>query len=262
MRGKRKQKGFQGRRQGRQGGEHGYERPEQDYGFNDHEDIRPRGDGVRGGKKPIVVTAQTVGQKQYIIDILNNDIVICTGPAGSGKTIIPVGLALQKIMAPNPEYDKIVIVRPAMEACGESIGYLPGDVSEKLAPYAAPIIDNMSVFIDSKTIKDLFYHEKVEILPLAFCRGRSLNNSFIIVDESQNLEPKALLMLLTRLGKGSKLVFNGDMRQSDIGNSGLADAIDRLQDIDGIAFTELTAVDIVRHPLIGQILERYGDIPM
>lgn len=209
-------------------------------------------------KKNVIVTAQTQGQKEYIKKILTNDITFCYGPAGTGKTAVAVGIALQHICVPSPAFDKLVIMRPAKEACGERIGYLPGDLSEKMAPWAAPILDNMQIFIEAAQIKNLFWENKIEIIPTAFARGRSLNNSFILVDEAQNLSPDQMLMILTRIGKNSKMVLNGDIAQSDIrGTSGLYDAAMRLQDIQGIAFHEMDAADIVRHPLIGKILDRY-----
>lgn len=211
-------------------------------------------------KKNVIVSAQTEGQKRYIIEMKNNDIVFCFGPAGTGKTAVAVGIALQYICAPIPTYEKLIIMRPAKEACDEKIGYLPGDMGEKMSVWIAPVLDNMEVFIDKRQIKNLMWEQRVEVIPLAFARGRSLNNAFIIVDEAQNLTPKQVLMVLTRLGKNSKMVLNGDLAQSDVrGYSGLADAIDRLQDIDGISFCEMDASDIVRHPLIAEILDRYTE---
>jgi phosphate starvation-inducible PhoH-like protein len=209
-------------------------------------------------KKNVIVSAQTPGQKEYIQAILNNDIVFCTGPAGSGKTTVATGIALQHMLAQNPAYEKMVLIRPMKEACGEKLGFLPGSLDEKTAPYAAPIIDNMKVFIDDRQIKNLFYENKIETIPIAFLRGRSLNNCIIIADEAQGLTPEAMLLLLTRLGKESKLLINGDLDQSDIrGENGLYDAMERLQNIPKIAFVELTSADIVRHPLIATILDRY-----
>lgn len=213
-------------------------------------------------KKNVIVSAQTAGQKKYIIEIKNNDITFCYGPAGSGKTAVAVGIALQHICVAEPAYEKLVIMRPAKEACDEKIGFLPGDLDDKMSPWAAPVMDNMLVFIDQKQIKNLMWERRIEIIPTAYARGRSLNNSFIIVDEAQNLSPKQMLMILTRLGKKSKLVINGDLAQSDIrGDSGLFDAVERLQGIKGISFVEMHNDDIVRHPLIAKILNRYSDDP-
>lgn len=209
-------------------------------------------------KSAPVVNPMTPGQKKYIVEISNNTITFCVGPAGTGKTAIAVGLALQHIMAHVPTYEKLVIMRPAKEACEERIGYLPGDLAEKMGPWAAPIVDNMAVFIDQNAIKNLFYQRKVEIVPLAFARGRSLNDSFIILDEAQNCSPQQMLMALTRIGQNSKMVINGDTAQSDHrGLSGLADAINRLGSMAGISVVRMEQGDIVRHPLIGEILKRY-----
>jgi len=211
-------------------------------------------------KKNVVVSPQTDGQRKYIVEIKSNDITFCYGPAGSGKTAVAVGIALQHICCEQPAYDKLVVMRPAKEACDERIGFLPGDMDEKMAPWAAPIVDNMEVFIDKTQIKNLMWEKKIEVIPLAYARGRSLNHSFIIVDEAQNVSPKQMLMILTRLGKNSKMVINGDLAQSDTrGASGLYDAIARLQNVPGISFCEMNCDDIVRHPLIASILERYVD---
>lgn len=210
-------------------------------------------------KRNVIVNAMTEGQKDYIIEIKNNDITFCFGPAGSGKTAVAVGLALQYLCAPTPAYEKFVILRPAKEACDEKIGYLPGDVGAKLEGYVAPVMDNMEVFIDRSQIKNLFYQNKIEVVPLAFIRGRSFNKSIILVDEAQNCSPQQMLAILTRLGKASKMIIAGDPLQSDVRNSGLQDAVEKLQDIPGIGLCELDATDIVRHPLIGKILERYSD---
>lgn len=225
-------------------------------------------DGFRGSKlkkeeryrKSVVVSGQTEGQKKYIIEIKNNDITFCYGPAGTGKTAVATGIALQYICAEFPAYDKMVVLRPAREACGEKIGFLPGDLDDKMAPWGAPIFDNMKVFIEQNQMRNLMAERRIEIIPLAYARGRSLNKSFIIVDEAQNVSPEQMLMVLTRLGKDSKMVINGDMAQSDTrGPNGLYDAIQRLQNIRKIGFVEMTGDDIVRHPLIGEIINRYSD---
>lgn len=206
----------------------------------------------------VAVKAMTEGQGQYISQIKNNDIVFCCGPAGSGKTAVAVGMALQYICAPEPAFEKLVILRPAKEACDEKIGFLPGDVSMKMESWVAPVMDNMGVFTDKSQIKNLVYQEKIEVVPLAFIRGRSFNKSIIFVDEAQNCSSSQMLSILTRIGKGSKMIIAGDLAQSDIrGESGLRDALERLKGVPGIAFCQLEASDIVRHPLIATILERY-----
>lgn len=205
----------------------------------------------------IIVKARTGGQKQYIQDIKNCDIVFCSGPAGCGKTVIAVGMALQYILAEHPAFDKLVIMRPAKEACQESIGFLPGDLGEKMTPWAAPILDNIEVFIDQPQIKNLFYQKRVEIIPLSFGRGRSLNKSFVIVDEAQNCSREQMLMILTRIGERSKMVINGDITQSDIKMEGFSDAMSRLNGMNNVAICTMGKEDIVRNPLIAEIIERY-----
>lgn len=215
----------------------------------------------KGKPKGIVLSPQTEGQKHYINTIQNSDITFCMGPAGCGKTIIATGLALQGLVTDNPIYERLVIMRPAKEACDENIGALPGDIGEKMSAWTAPVVDNMKVFLETSAINSLFHNEKIEVLPLAFARGRSLNNAFIIVDEAQNVSPKQMMMILTRIGKGSKMVINGDLAQSDIhGKNGLFDAFERLDGIDGISFVELNEDDIVRSPIIKHIIKRYSDV--
>ena len=238
----------------------GYRRDGQDFNNRGEYSIRgnykePKEDRY---KKNVIVSAQTEGQKEYIIAIKNNSITFCCGPAGCGKTAVSVGIALQYMMAPQPSFEKLIVMRPAKEACDEKIGFLPGDMGDKMSVWISPVVDNMEVFIDKSQIKNLFYQEKVEVIPTAFARGRSLNNAFIIVDEAQNLSQQQMIMILTRLGKNSKMVLNGDLAQSDLKvESGLYDAMQRLQDIEGIGFCEMQNSDIVRNPLIGSILDRY-----
>lgn len=211
-------------------------------------------------EKGIIVQARTEGQKKYIIEIQNHTITFCTGPAGTGKTAISVGIGLQYVLALNSMYDKIVVMRPAKEACGEHIGFLPGDLEEKMGPWATPILDNMLIWLEASLIKRLFMEKKVEVIPLAYARGRSLNKSFIIVDEAQNCSPDQILMALTRIGNDSKMVVNGDLQQTDVGTSinGLEDAIERLEDMNSVSIVRLGDQDIVRNPIIGQIIKRYG----
>lgn len=238
-----------------------HERSDRDEESDHENDRRGGGSDWRArmtNKSAPTVTAMTQGQKKYIIEINNHSIIFCLGPAGTGKTAIAVGMALQHIMAPKPTYDKLVIMRPAKEACEEKMGFLPGDLGEKMGPWAAPIIDNMGVFIDHNAIKNLFFHRRIDIVPLAYARGRSLNNAFIILDEAQNCSPQQMLMALTRIGRDSKMIINGDIAQSDHrGKSGLMDAIERLEGMGGVSVVRLGESDIVRNPLIGEILKRY-----
>lgn len=229
-----------------------------------------RGNTFKGAKdskvqnKGIIVSSKTSGQKRLIVEIKNNDVVICTGPAGSGKTYISTGMALQHLLAPGSEIKKIVFMRPAKEACDEHLGALPGELSEKMAPWIQPIIDNMMEFLPPPDIKNLFWEKKIEVVPLAYARGRSLNRSFIIVDEAQNCSDKQMLMVLTRIGEGSKMVINGDLDQSDSMHvvNGLADAATRLYGINGIGVVSMDSVDIVRNPMIREIIRRYKDEPL
>jgi phosphate starvation-inducible PhoH-like protein len=207
----------------------------------------------------VVVTAKTDGQKRYIVEIKNNDIIFCYGPAGTGKTAVAVGLGLQAILAPNPAFEKIVVLRPAREACDEKIGFLPGQLEDKMSPWAAPVIDNVSVFVEQSRLKNLLYEHKIEVVPIGFSRGRSFNKSYVILDEAQNTTPKQMLLVLTRLGQDSKLIINGDTDQSDMqnGDNGLSDAIKRLEGLQGLSIVKLDETDIVRHRLIGEIIRRY-----
>jgi phosphate starvation-inducible PhoH-like protein len=210
-------------------------------------------------KEYIRVEAKTDNQRRYITTIKNNQITFCKGPAGTGKTIIPVGLALQAILAPEPSIKRIIVMRPVKEACGEHIGYLPGDLNEKMLPWARPVVDNMEVFVEERDVSLLIHEKKLVIVPLALARGRSLNDAYIILDEAQNVSKKQMLMALTRIGTNSKMIINGDLQQSDDSreDNGLQDAFSRLQGINGIGFVTLEKQDIIRHPLIGAILTRY-----
>lgn len=208
----------------------------------------------------IVLQAKTQGQKQYIQAIVNNDIVLCQGPAGSGKTACAIGIALQSILGRNPQFDKLLVVRSVRESNEESLGYLPGSIDEKMLCWLMPVVDNLKLFVPEGTINYLIRKKKIEALPLAYIRGRSLNDAFILVDEAQNCTPKQILTVLTRLGENSKLVIEGDISQSDLQTnqqSGLEDAIDRLNSMEGVGVVQLDESDIVRNPMIGEIIRRY-----
>ena len=233
--------------------------------YNNRQPIREEEDSEQEFRGPqtenkINVQAKTQGQKAYIREIINNDIVLCQGPAGSGKTIVAIGMALQYVLGKNSTFKKIILMRPVKEACEESIGFLPGDIHEKMSVWAAPVADNLLEFMNKGKVDYLFKTQLIEVIPLAFCRGRSLNDAFIILDEAQNCSPKQMLMALTRIGKNSKMVVNGDITQNDSsgsGKTGLEDAIDRLSGMSGIGIVQLDESDIVRNPMIGEIIRRY-----
>ncbi len=199
---------------------------------------------------------RTENQKEYIRSIVENDIVICQGLAGTGKTHIAIGLALEYLMADKVK--KIIITRPCVES-GEKMGYLPGSAEEKLHPYLLPILDEIMHFISKDLYNSFKLHEKIEIVPLAHMRGRNFHHSFIVADECQNAKYKQLKMLLTRLGMGSKMILTGDVGQSDLDwrdAGGFSTVLNELRTIDRLDIVQLHASDIVRNPIIASILSR------
>ncbi len=214
--------------------------------------------------KPIAFTAngrslfpKTIGQKRYIESINNNDIVFGTGPAGTGKTYLAIALACQAFR--NKQFERIILTRPAVEA-GESLGFLPGDLKEKVDPYLRPVYDALFEIIGGEQYQKYIEKGLIEIAPLAYMRGRTLDKSFIILDEAQNTTPEQMKMFLTRLGYSSKMVITGDLTQTDLPRgkmSGLKNAIELLKYTKGIGIEELQKVDIVRHPLVRKVIEVY-----
>ena len=203
------------------------------------------------------IRPKTANQKRYVDAIEDNTITFGIGPAGTGKTYLAMAKAVAALQA--KKVNRIVLTRPAVEA-GESLGFLPGTLSEKIDPYLRPLFDALHDMIDVDSIPRLIQTGVIEVAPLAYMRGRTLNDSFIILDEAQNTTPEQMKMFLTRLGFGSKMVVTGDVTQIDLPNgakSGLRVISDILQDIDDIAFLELTAEDVVRHRLIGDIVKAY-----
>ncbi|MBQ3577300.1 MAG: PhoH family protein [Firmicutes bacterium] len=205
--------------------------------------------------KPI--KAKTLGQKDYVEAIKKNDITFGVGPAGTGKTYIAVAMACNALK--NKDVEKIILARPAVEA-GEKLGFLPGDLQEKVDPYLRPLYDALYDILGREATLRLKEKETIEVVPLAYMRGRTLDNSFIILDEAQNATKEQMKMFLTRMGFGSKIIVTGDITQIDLPRgkrSGLVDAMRILDGVGGIAFCRLTDSDVVRHPLVRKIVNAY-----
>ncbi len=203
------------------------------------------------------VVAETKGQKKYYKAVCNNDIVFAIGPAGTGKTYQAVACAVSALK--NNEVEKIVITRPVVEA-GERLGFLPGDLKDKVDPYLVPIYDSLHKMIEPQKLKEYLNKNIIEIAPLAYMRGRTLHNAFIILDEAQNSTKMQMKMFLTRLGVTSKAIITGDLTQTDLGlneTSGLTDAANILNKVKGISFVTLDESDIVRHKLVKDIIKAY-----
>jgi len=203
------------------------------------------------------IRPKTANQKRYVDAIEDHTITFGIGPAGTGKTYLAMAKAVSALQA--KKVNRIVLTRPAVEA-GEHLGFLPGTLNEKIDPYLRPLFDALHDMIDIETIPRMMQSGIIEVAPLAYMRGRTLNDAFIILDEAQNTTPEQMKMFLTRLGFGSKMVITGDVTQIDLPNgqhSGLRVVRDILKDIDDIAFLELTAEDVVRHRLIGDIVKAY-----
>jgi phosphate starvation-inducible PhoH-like protein len=205
---------------------------------------------------------RTPGQKTYVRAMLGSDVVFCIGPAGTGKTYLAVAVALHYLK--QEEVSRIVLCRPAVEA-GESLGFLPGDMYAKVNPYLRPLYDALHDLMDARRVRRYVENDMIEILPLAFVRGRTLDDAFIILDEAQNCTVAQMKTFLTRLGTHARLVVTGDITQSDLPagqKSGMVDAQERLAGVPGIRFVWLTEKDIVRHPLVKLILSAYSqDLP-
>ncbi len=203
------------------------------------------------------VTAKTVGQKKYVDAIRKHDVTFGIGPAGTGKTYLAVATALAAHR--EGSVSRIILTRPAVEA-GEALGFLPGDLYEKITPYLRPLHDALQDMLPVEEIQKLMERGTIEIAPLAYMRGRTLNNAFIILDEAQNSTTEQMLMFLTRLGHGSKAVITGDETQTDLPphkHSGLAEAHRALKHTEGIAIIEFSKRDVVRHPLVQRIISAY-----
>ncbi|HMC58177.1 MAG TPA: PhoH family protein [Candidatus Solibacter sp.] len=207
------------------------------------------------GKK--MLAPKSVNQRRYLEAIERNDLVIGIGPAGTGKTYLAVAMAISALV--NKQVSRIILTRPAVEA-GERLGFLPGTLQEKVDPYLRPLYDALYDMIESERVEKLLERNVIEVAPIAFMRGRTLNDSFIILDEAQNSTPEQMKMVLTRLGFNSKMVVNGDITQIDLPNgrrSGLIDATEVLRGVEGITFVQFDDKDVVRHTLVQRMVRAY-----
>jgi phosphate starvation-inducible PhoH-like protein len=207
--------------------------------------------------KKKVISPKTLNQKKYVDAIFENDIVIGIGPAGTGKTYLSMACAVNLFQ--KNIFDRIILTRPAVEA-GEKLGFLPGDISEKINPYLRPLYDALYEMLEFEKVVKLIEQDIIEVAPLAFMRGRTLNNSFIILDEAQNTTNEQMKMMLTRIGSGSKIVVNGDITQTDLPSdkeSGLLTASNILTGIEGIKIINFNKTDILRHKLVQNIIKAY-----
>ena len=212
------------------------------------------------GTKGSPIKAKTVNQQRLVKTIQDYDLVFALGPAGTGKTYVSVAMAVKALK--NKQVKKIIITRPAVEA-GENLGFLPGDLKEKIDPYLRPIYDALNDMIPFEKLKYYMEREIIEIAPLAYMRGRTLNNAFILLDEAQNTTPMQMKMFLTRMGPDSKMIVTGDTSQIDLPahqRSGLNEAVRILIAVNSIGFVELNERDVVRHRLVREIIEAYGKV--
>ncbi len=203
------------------------------------------------------IRPKTVGQKLYVDEIDQNTIVFGVGPAGTGKTYLAMAKAVQALQ--RKEVSRIILTRPAVEA-GERLGFLPGTLNDKIDPYLRPLFDALHEMLDPESVPKLLASGTIEVAPLAYMRGRTLNDSFIILDEAQNTTPEQMKMFLTRLGFNSRMVITGDITQIDLpnGTSGLRTALEILSDVDDMAVSYLTSDDVVRHALVARIIDAYS----
>ena len=218
------------------------------------------GEVIVFGPNGVMVKARTANQRRMVDSIVKSDIIFAIGPAGTGKTYTAVALAVRALK--NKEVKRIILTRPAVEA-GENLGFLPGDLKEKIDPYLRPLYDALDDMIPPEKLKTYLENRTIEIAPLAFMRGRTLDNCFVILDEAQNATDNQLKMFLTRMGPTAKFIVTGDVTQIDLPKkqqSGLHTALKILTDIKGIDIIYLTGEDVVRHKLVRRILEAYGDI--
>lgn len=210
-------------------------------------------------RRDIRIKPRTRGQKTYLEAIKSHELTLAIGPAGTGKTYLAMAAAVSALL--NKETERLILTRPAVEA-GESLGFLPGDLEQKVNPYLRPLHDALYSMVDVDTVQRLAEREKIEVAPLAYMRGRTLGNAFVILDEAQNTTTEQMLMFLTRIGEGSRAVVTGDITQIDLPRgmrSGLVEAQRILRGVTGVAIMNLTKGDVVRHPLVQRIVDAYEE---
>lgn len=219
----------------------------------------PKGSDIKITTRNRVIMPRSKGQADYMSKLATADMVFGVGPAGTGKTYLAVAMAVARMLA--GEIDRIILSRPAVEA-GENLGFLPGDLKDKVDPYLRPLYDALYDMMPAEQVEKRIASNQIEIAPLAYMRGRTLSNAFVILDEAQNTTPMQMKMFLTRFGENSRMAICGDPSQIDLPasvTSGLKHALNKLRDVDGIAVTRFEASDVVRHPLVGRIVDAYGD---
>ncbi len=228
--------------------------------FSDLKHLNGNGDIILYGNNGVVIKAKTLNQRRLVEASEKHDIVFAIGPAGSGKTYTAVALAVRALK--NKHVKRIILTRPAVEA-GENLGFLPGDLKEKLDPYMQPIYDALADMIPADKLQLYIENRTIQIAPLAFMRGRTLDNAFVILDEAQNTTQAQMKMFLTRMGNNAKFIITGDITQIDLPSkqpSGLLQSIQLLKNIQGIHILYLDEADIVRHPLVKQIIQQYKSV--
>ena len=224
-----------------------------------------RSDAGGGGAPPIMIRTRkktivprTPAQAHYMRELANNDMIFALGPAGTGKTYVAVAQAVQQLI--NGSVQRLILSRPAVEA-GERLGFLPGDMKEKVDPYLRPLYDALYDCLPAEQVERRIASGEIEVAPIAFMRGRTLADAFVILDEAQNTTPAQMKMFLTRFGQNSRMVICGDPKQVDIPGgvaaSGLADAVRRLEGVESISMCRFTVGDVVRHPIVGRVVEAY-----
>lgn len=224
----------------------------------DSKDEAMNSDIILFGNNGLVVKARTGNQRRMLSSIVKNDMLFAIGPAGTGKTYTAVALAVKALK--NKEVKRIILTRPAVEA-GENLGFLPGDMKEKLDPYMQPLYDALNDMIPTDKLNQYLENRVVQIAPLAFMRGRTLDNAFVILDEAQNTTESQMKMFLTRMGANAKFIITGDTTQIDLPSkqpSGLLQAISLLKKVEGISIIELDTTDVIRHKLVKAIIDQYG----